>query len=325
MTDRSSEERSRFEKLERDAGNIGANPRRDPDGRYASQLLEEKWQGWMARAALEDRQGAAPGRNPFGLAMGDGDYSCAVCGMGMKEPCEHWKAMISQVAADSRESTMIAVPTPTHPFEPDPEGYAKFCKICGVVKELHKKNSSLPSEGTPAKDCNMKSDPPVPSEATPSKEDFAAKFEECNRDRTQLFDECRRRGADIQELMEEIETLKKPAPAPEVQPPSDEVVSAAMKIRDLSMDLLGYEHVGGKIATGEITFYGLKKKSAPEVQGTPQKETSADAAAAKALHDYRNWLWLQQGGITLHEQHQELLKREAQLLKREREAGGEKE
>ena len=30
------------------------------------------------------------------LPFGDGDYSCAVCGCGMKEPCEHWKRFLAQ-------------------------------------------------------------------------------------------------------------------------------------------------------------------------------------------------------------------------------------
>ncbi len=34
--------------------------------------------------------------------MGDGDYSCAACGFGMKEPCEHWKAMLAQLAMSQR-------------------------------------------------------------------------------------------------------------------------------------------------------------------------------------------------------------------------------
>jgi pyruvate/2-oxoglutarate dehydrogenase complex dihydrolipoamide acyltransferase (E2) component len=29
-----------------------------------------------------------------GFSMGPGDYSCAACGMGMTEPCEHWKEML---------------------------------------------------------------------------------------------------------------------------------------------------------------------------------------------------------------------------------------
>lgn len=28
--------------------------------------------------------------------MGDGDYSCAGCGMGMAEPCEHWKQTLEE-------------------------------------------------------------------------------------------------------------------------------------------------------------------------------------------------------------------------------------
>lgn len=28
------------------------------------------------------------------LSFGDGDFSCATCGMGMKEPCEHWKEFL---------------------------------------------------------------------------------------------------------------------------------------------------------------------------------------------------------------------------------------
>src|SRR5579864_2705074 len=28
--------------------------------------------------------------------MGSGDYSCVTCGMGMKEPCEHWKAIMAE-------------------------------------------------------------------------------------------------------------------------------------------------------------------------------------------------------------------------------------
>jgi len=31
--------------------------------------------------------------------MGPGDYSCVTCGMGMEEPCEHWKNLIANVAA----------------------------------------------------------------------------------------------------------------------------------------------------------------------------------------------------------------------------------
>lgn len=30
------------------------------------------------------------------LVMGDGDYSCASCGMGMREPCEHWKEFLAR-------------------------------------------------------------------------------------------------------------------------------------------------------------------------------------------------------------------------------------
>lgn len=28
------------------------------------------------------------------LTFGDGDYSCAVCGLGMRKPCEHWREML---------------------------------------------------------------------------------------------------------------------------------------------------------------------------------------------------------------------------------------
>lgn len=43
-------------------------------------------------AALADHS-AAPSERPV---MGDGDYSCASCGMGMKGPCEHWRAVLGQ-------------------------------------------------------------------------------------------------------------------------------------------------------------------------------------------------------------------------------------
>lgn len=32
--------------------------------------------------------------------FGPGDYSCAACGFGMLEPCEHWKAMLAQKPED---------------------------------------------------------------------------------------------------------------------------------------------------------------------------------------------------------------------------------
>jgi hypothetical protein len=54
-------------------------------------------QSW--RAAHHDE--AAPATPPAPhehvptLTFGDGDYSCAICGMGMKEPCEHWKKMLA--------------------------------------------------------------------------------------------------------------------------------------------------------------------------------------------------------------------------------------
>lgn len=33
------------------------------------------------------------------LTFGDGDYSCATCGLGMREPCEHWKRFLAQAPA----------------------------------------------------------------------------------------------------------------------------------------------------------------------------------------------------------------------------------
>jgi hypothetical protein len=33
------------------------------------------------------------------LTVGDGEYSCAFCGIGMKEPCEHWKRFLAQPSA----------------------------------------------------------------------------------------------------------------------------------------------------------------------------------------------------------------------------------
>jgi hypothetical protein len=34
------------------------------------------------------------------LVMDTGEYSCAVCGMGMQEPCEHWRKFQSPPASD---------------------------------------------------------------------------------------------------------------------------------------------------------------------------------------------------------------------------------
>lgn len=36
--------------------------------------------------------------------FGPGDYSCAVCGFGMLEPCEHWKAMLAQPKPEEPEA-----------------------------------------------------------------------------------------------------------------------------------------------------------------------------------------------------------------------------
>jgi|SRR6266850_198564 len=171
-------------------------------GVYESPFVQSAWEGWMARAALEDRQEAAPVKGGVTkCACGCGKDSAGPSGYAVG----HWHRRPSGTVASKPTDFTIA--------SNYPPGSRIF--IDG-------------SEAPP---------PGVPSEATPSKENA---------------------------------------------PPSDEVVSAAMKIRDLAMDLLGYEHVGGKIATGEITFYGLKKKPAPEVQGTPAKGESLES-----LHD--NW------------------------------------
>jgi hypothetical protein len=42
-------------------------------------------------AEYEARDGA--------VKFGPGDYSCATCGMGMVEPCEHWKAVLLEAPA----------------------------------------------------------------------------------------------------------------------------------------------------------------------------------------------------------------------------------
>jgi len=139
-------------------------------------------------------------------------------------------------------------------------------------------------------------------------DDFAMKFEECNRDRNQLFDECRRRGRDIQDLTEEIAMLRGPGVPSEATPSKENAP-------------IYTETVSAFAVTGKF----VQSAPAPEVQGTPQSvirnpfDAGFQAAvevgmhstgAAKALADYRNWLWNQQGRATLSEQHAELLKRE---------------
>lgn len=64
--------------------------------------------------AFYDRPGSPPGngwscqscaKEPYTptLTFGDGDYSCAICGMGMEQPCEHWKELL-EIAATVKKS-----------------------------------------------------------------------------------------------------------------------------------------------------------------------------------------------------------------------------
>jgi hypothetical protein len=73
-----------------------ADPRFNDMGRYLEKFVTE---GRKRRAAASPvcEQAGAP-RQPT-LTFGDGDYSCASCGLGMKEPCEHWKELLSQAGA----------------------------------------------------------------------------------------------------------------------------------------------------------------------------------------------------------------------------------
>lgn len=60
--------------------------------------------------------------------MGPGDYSCAVCGMGMIEPCEHWKAMQAEAATISSEPMAVSTPR---------------CPVCRSVDLLYARGTVL--------------------------------------------------------------------------------------------------------------------------------------------------------------------------------------
>lgn len=49
------------------------------------------------------------------LTFGDGDYSCASCGLGMREPCEHWKKMLSKSEVEKQERGSEMGPCGKHP------------------------------------------------------------------------------------------------------------------------------------------------------------------------------------------------------------------
>ena len=42
--------------------------------------------------------------------MGDGDYSCAVCGLGLKEPCEHWRQFYATMPVEGEATTQNVLP-----------------------------------------------------------------------------------------------------------------------------------------------------------------------------------------------------------------------
>ncbi len=69
--------------------------------------------------------------------MGPGDYSCATCGMGMVEPCEHWKNMIERGDHDSDDGSAEDRPKLDEPinnvFESPLPPESPSCPVCGGV------------------------------------------------------------------------------------------------------------------------------------------------------------------------------------------------
>jgi len=250
--DRSSEERSRFEKWASEHGTMTPN---------ANALA---WIGWKGRAALEDRQEAAL----------EAPWVCPTCG-----------AMVI--------------------------GNRIYCFNC-AERGLYTTRPGVSSEATPTEIETWKLD-------------------------------CQRRGGEIvyAETADQIrattvvgtnkfvqtDTQQVPAPAPEVQ---------GTPTKRMHADNCGVSQSGRAVHTC-LSPCPCWCHTAPVAPTQTLAETPEDifslgsdhqavarkreykrgysVGAAKALADYRNWLWNQQGRATLSEQHQE-------LLKREREAGG---
>ena len=59
-----------------------------------------------------EQQICASCHRPLPVPFGDGDYSCATCGMGMVEPCEHWRNIMARSESQ---------PASTAPAQPELE------------------------------------------------------------------------------------------------------------------------------------------------------------------------------------------------------------
>lgn len=64
-------------------------------GRHPQMPDCEIWEEAATPADAQGGQEAQPTR--FWADFGSGDYSCSSCGLGMKEPCEHWKRILVDV------------------------------------------------------------------------------------------------------------------------------------------------------------------------------------------------------------------------------------
>jgi hypothetical protein len=54
----------------------------------------------VANPAQASREGGTVAQASPTLTFGCGDYSCALCGFGMTEPCEHWKHFLATAPAE---------------------------------------------------------------------------------------------------------------------------------------------------------------------------------------------------------------------------------
>jgi hypothetical protein len=104
---------------------IIASPAPRPEGRVQCKCL-----AWFNKAEFESHiatcEKAAPRPEPTQQLvigdpcptcgrkvlpkMGPGDYSCVACGLGMVEPCEHWKKMLAERPVDEDEEVEQSAP-----------------------------------------------------------------------------------------------------------------------------------------------------------------------------------------------------------------------
>lgn len=333
--DRSSEERSRFEKWALEEWH-DCEYTNSIDTDYRDADTVKMWSAWQARAALEGRQEAALEGPSWVcpicevMAIGSRIYclNCAQSGLYIS------RLGASLGATPTRDNAHLGDPcqycnTSHDDVLPGPcKGHIK-CAVCGYpeidkchdrttllaigLEEKYHKFAPAPEvQGTPAKDCNMKDDPA--SEATPSKENArpAGKCGKCGAATYWHGDTWyHESGRDV---------MKCGQVEPQIPPP---MITAANPGFPLGYQAFTETESTAPAQTlaetpGFAEWFDRDWRALCGVSSKEIAQISYRAGTTKALHDARIWLFNQQGRAKLPE----IL---AELLKREREAGGGKD